>query len=217
MIILKYSKADIFAYLSFLDIRNAFKRTMNRAKITTKMSQGFNPHELVYFNDPDSLGIVSKADYALIETDIEPDYIMTQFNINAPKGLKIEKIAKINEKINFNKIFDCANYKFVFENEIAIKNILELFNKDKIEVEKKSKDNLKIVDIKPKIHNIEIMDSNSLNILLSYGQEKLSPFLAVDYICKNMSIDKKTVKVIKENVYSLKDREVINVDEIFFI
>lgn len=209
MIIVKYTKADTLKYLSFLDIRNVFQRTLNRAKIFTKLSQGFNPHNLVYFHDPDSLGIESLSDYALIDCDLEINDFKEKFNSNAPNGLKAIYVGK-SDKIIFNKIFKFAKYTVHFTNIIDF-DIKKLENTDLINITQNEKN--KTLDLKNDLYSYELKDDNTLELILSYGQKKLNPILLIDYL-----LDKKgnNYSIIKEEVFDLIDDKLINVDKILF-
>lgn len=209
MIIVKYTKLDTLRYLSFLDIRNVFQRTLNRAKIFTRLSQGFNPHNLVYFHDPDSLGIESKSDYALIDCDFDIKDFKKRFNDSSPNGLKIEFCSK-SDKIIFNKIFKYAKYVIKFENAIDF-DIKELDFDEPICIV--NNDKTKILDLKNDLYSYKLKDDYTLELTLSYGQRKLNPILLVDYLLREKE---NNYKIIKENVYTLVDDNLIDVDSIFF-
>ena len=89
MILFKYTKTDGAEFLSHLDILRHIGRTTRRAGIKVALSQGFNPHMLVYLSAPMGVGIQSLAEYCQIETDEEPTSFIEKFNKNAPRGLNI--------------------------------------------------------------------------------------------------------------------------------
>ena len=88
MILFKYTKTDGAEFLSHLDILRHIGRTTRRAGIKVALSQGFNPHMLVYLSAPMGVGIQSLAEYCQIETDEEPTSFIEKFNKNAPRGLR---------------------------------------------------------------------------------------------------------------------------------
>jgi len=59
----KLYKGDEIKYIGHLDLLVAFQRVLKRADILFAYSQGFNPHQLVAFASPLSLGLTSTAEY----------------------------------------------------------------------------------------------------------------------------------------------------------
>ena len=57
MIAFRYTKTDGAEYLSHLDLLRHIDRTLRRAGIKVKMSEGFHPHPKIFMNKPRGLGI----------------------------------------------------------------------------------------------------------------------------------------------------------------
>ena len=62
-LIIKYSRKRAAAYLSHLDMQRTFARALRRANIDVVYSQGFNPHIVMSFASPLSVGFETEADY----------------------------------------------------------------------------------------------------------------------------------------------------------
>ena len=88
MICFKYTKTDGAEYLSHLDLLRHIDRTLKRACIDVKKSEGFHPHPRIFMNNPLGLGIKSVAEYCAVETDFDGDF-KEAFNANSPKGVKL--------------------------------------------------------------------------------------------------------------------------------
>lgn len=216
MIIVKFTRLDNLRFLSFLDIRNAFQRTLNRAKITTNFSQGYNPHNLVYFCDPDALGIESLADYALIDSDCDINMFLKTFNANAPNGLKMLSINKIEDKIVFNRIFKYASYRFFSNAPISEQKLFDALSSSRIVATKCIDGGTKSIDISGKIHSFNIINDNSFEVVLPYGQEKISPIYLINYLSKILNILPEDFIIKKQEIFALVDDTLKNVDSIFF-
>ncbi len=87
MILFKFTKTGGAEFLAHLDILRHIGRTMRRAGIKVALSQGFNPHMLVYMSAPMGIGIPSLAEYCQIDTEEDPTSFIQKFNEFAPNGL----------------------------------------------------------------------------------------------------------------------------------
>ena len=118
MQVIKYMKASNFAFCSYLDCRNAIIQTMQRASIDVEYSQGFHPHELLYFSPPTALGIESNCEYVTIFTN---DTNFTEkFNLNAPCGLQVLWAKGIDVRPDFYNLIDYAEYEIFLTTNKAI-------------------------------------------------------------------------------------------------
>jgi len=92
-IISKYSKTGNLKYISHLDVLRFIQRSVKRANIRAKYSEGFNPHMKTSFGFPLSLGNESIGEYFELEVhekiDIN-DFINNMNNV-LPKEMQILK------------------------------------------------------------------------------------------------------------------------------
>jgi len=90
-IISKYSKTGNLKYISHLDVLRFIQRSVKRANIPAKYSEGFNPHMRTSFGFPLSLGNESMGEYFELElnekVDIQ-DFILKMNNV-LPKEMQI--------------------------------------------------------------------------------------------------------------------------------
>ncbi|WMJ76573.1 MULTISPECIES: TIGR03936 family radical SAM-associated protein [unclassified Sedimentibacter] len=92
-IINKYSKTGNLKYISHLDVLRFIQRSVNRAGIRAKYSEGFNPHMKTSFGFPLSLGIESIGEYFEIELNenLPPEEFKRKMNSVMPKEMQIIK------------------------------------------------------------------------------------------------------------------------------
>ena len=71
---IKYSKGPELRFVSHLDLMRLFQRAVRRAGLPIGYSHGFNPHQLMSFGNPLSLGMTSIGEYCdfEFETPVEP-------------------------------------------------------------------------------------------------------------------------------------------------
>lgn len=88
---LRFSKLGYLRFIGHLDLMKLFQRCIKRAKLPIAYSVGFNPHPLLSFALPLSLGMGSLGEYAelVLQTEMPVEVIMEQINAALPEGLKI--------------------------------------------------------------------------------------------------------------------------------
>ena len=64
---IKYTKGPELRFVSHLDLMRLFQRAVRRAGLPIGYSHGFNPHQLMSFGNPLSLGMTSTGEYCDFE------------------------------------------------------------------------------------------------------------------------------------------------------
>lgn len=150
---LRYEKTENVKYVSHLDFVRMFGRALRRAHLPIAYSEGFNPHPLLGFALPLSVGYTSECEIleiALTE-EIPPEEIMERLNNVLPCGVRI--LSAHEGKSNMKKL-DIALYQ-VFP-EKTPQGIAEFLAMENILIEKKTKSGIKETDIRPDIKNIKV-------------------------------------------------------------
>ena len=88
---LKFSKLNMAKYISHLDLLRCFTRSIMRAELPVKYSNGFNPHQKITFSLPLSIGVTSDSEFVDIdfEDGIKDSEIMERLNNNLPPDMRI--------------------------------------------------------------------------------------------------------------------------------
>jgi len=76
-------------FISHHDTLRMLRRTLARADLPVRFSEGFNPHPKVMIPLPRPVGIASHVEIVVIETDrpIDPSDALTRLQNNAPGGM----------------------------------------------------------------------------------------------------------------------------------
>lgn len=171
-------------------------RALHKSKLPIWHTEGFNPHPFVTFPLPLSLGFRGTnecMDVKLEDDDYSYEEIITKLNNCLPKGLRVfnvtEPVMKAGE-IAYANFTLKISYDKISSDKIC-SHLKDLFALKKIEIEKKSKKGIKIIDIKPGIKSYEVAensDSAELNIILSAGStDNINPNLIISALEKYFS------------------------------
>ena len=129
-IICKYSKTGYLKYISHLDVLRFIQRSVKRAGIKAKYSEGFNPHMKTSFGYPLSLGIESIGEYFELEVDekIEPKLFTEKMNTVMPKEMQIIKVEYSEDRDSLMKRCAYARYLINIESDIDVNMLNEYFD-----------------------------------------------------------------------------------------
>ena len=190
----KFEKFGTIKFIGHLDVVIVFQRALKRADIPIAYSNGFNPHQLISFALPLSLGYTSIGEYGdfQLQTKENPEELKEKINNALPEGLIITELIKLKEGVKNTMASVCAaSYDIYFDETISpedIKNNLSSFiNQNEILVMKKTKKNFKETDIKPDILGAEDISADGkgvLKVLVNAGSVKnLKPESVAEGFC----------------------------------
>ena len=153
-------------HLGHLDVLRTFVRTMRRAHLPIKYSEGFNPHVVMTFALPTGVGVTSECDIADISVveEISPKIFLEKFNENAPSGL-FEIISAEYAETKMPEIVK-AEYEIEIFGINDAKPIEDFFALSNIPVEKKSKKKLTEINLAEHIfeNSILAVGENSVTV-----------------------------------------------------
>lgn len=166
-ILIKFTKVKGAKFISHLDTMRTLHRALRRAGLPVAYSKGFNPHASISVAAPLSLGIASTAEYADIELNepIEPEIISERLNMTLPEGIKVLNVLNIGEKMPTSMgIVDGAKYVIKQNHNASIQEVESIINEviasKEIYKNKRTKSGEKLVDIRPLIKEIKLINYN---------------------------------------------------------
>jgi len=228
----KFIRGEEVKFISHLDLMKAFERALRRSGIPVAYSQGFNPHPVMVFGLPLSVGVTSEAEYAdfdLAEA-VEPDEFVERLNAQLPPGLKIVDARKRQRKENIMASVVMASYDVLVSvdgkwgiDEMAA-SIEQLMQKPVIMAKKETKSGVKDVDIKPMIRRLEVKAAEELAdehcgcqrlyhlfMLLSAGSKSnLKPELLLGALNDLTGLGLKIRKVHRTGLFVGKEEKVVD-------
>ncbi len=157
-----FEKTGNAVWISHLDLMRVFQRAFKRADLPLTHTQGFNPRPSVSIALPLSVGIESRCE--LLDFDLEGekvpcDEIMERLNQTMVSGVKILSVYEDKSKIKNLAYLDCV---LTLEYDTGIPEnaeaqLKELFGREEVIVEKRSKNGPKPENIIPMIRKFEII------------------------------------------------------------
>lgn len=173
---LRYEKTEKTKYVSHLDFVRMFGRAMRRAHLPIAFSEGFNPHPLLTFALPLSVGYTSECEIIeiVLSEVLGTDEIMEKLNAVLPDGVKI--LSAHTGKSNMKKL-DIALYEVYPEKTPS--GILDFLLMKEIFIEKKTKSGIKEVDIRPDIKDIKVGLGKVEMILSAGSRANLKPEVVI--------------------------------------
>lgn len=169
---LLFSKTGRAKYISHLDLMRTFQRAFQRADLTIKHTEGFNPHPFISILLPLSLGYSSQCEileFQLLE-DIPCGEVPARLNAVLPEGIVVESCYENGRKARELALVD---YRLTMEyDERATDGVAdawkEMLGRDSLEVAKKSKkakNGETIVDIISLVKSFSITEDDG-NVVL---------------------------------------------------
>lgn len=210
-LIIKYSRLGAVRYTSHLDMQRAFGRAVRRAGIDAEYSQGFNPHLVMSFASPLSVGYETQGDYLELSVADETDSQKTMDALNAvlPEGLRIlhihpaptgKKLMALNEsasyriKIHFKNEAEYVKMKTAVEKLCAVSSW--------IAQDRKGRE----VDIRPLILEA-FFEEDALALLLRNGSgSALNPAVALNAFLEEAGV-RAEYDVCRTECYTMIDGE----------
>lgn len=184
---LLFSKTGRAKYISHLDLMRTFQRAFQRADLTIKHTEGFNPHPFISILLPLSLGFSSQCEileFQLLDS-ISPDEVPARLNAVLPEGIAVERCYEGGRKAKEMALVD---YRLTLEYDHgtpsgAVDAWQELLGRERLDVAKKSKKSKTgetVVDIIPLVKSFAVTeekDALTVDAVISAQNPGLNPQL----------------------------------------
>lgn len=193
-IICKYTKTGYLKYISHLDVLRFIQRSVKRACLNAKYSEGFNPHMKTSFGYPLSLGIESIGEYFELELNenIDLELFISKMNSVMPKEMQIIKAHYSNETDSLMKRCMFVEYLINVEPNIDENKLNKYFNEMLTEGaiykrQKKNKKNkfvTKNLNTKELIHYLKAENLNNKTKIMSVFKTQETGSMKVEEFIK---------------------------------
>lgn len=171
-----FEKSEPACYISHLDLMKALQRSLRRAALPVRYSEGFNPHIVLSILVPLSTGYRSR--YELCDFDLTcdqlPDDLLGRLNAALPAGLHVVRAGQAVRPVaqavlcGFEIIWHGAACAQELQKALALP----------LEMEKRSKRGSKRIDLRDYIRSAEITgvgEDAICRCVLQAGNDPLNP------------------------------------------
>ena len=206
-----FEKTGMAIYISHLDLMRLFQRAFKRAGLHLKHTQGYNPRPSVSIALPLSLGVESRCE--LLDFDLDGDAVSNEemcerLNRALVEGVRVLKIYDDGSKLKHLALLACE-VTLEYDRGIpegAAGKLQELFSREEILVEKRSKNGVADQNIKPMIRSLQIEEKDRelvLKAVVCCQNPTLNPMqlsAAIDRYLPELTAD--FVRVCRVEIYN---------------
>ena len=169
---LLFEKKGNAVWISHLDLMRMFQRSFKRAGLSLTHTQGFNPRPSVSIALPLSVGIESSCellDFSLDGAAVSNEEIKSRLNEALVEGVKVLSVYNEGQKIKNLTLLDCG-LSLEYDRGVplgAADAIRELFGRETLLVEKKSKNGVTEQNIIPMIRSFSVTQGDEHTLMIS--------------------------------------------------
>lgn len=191
---LLFSKTGRARYISHLDLMRTFQRAFQRADLTIKHTEGFNPHPFISILLPLSLGFSSECEVLEFQLLGETPHAEVPARLNAvlPEGITVERCYEGGRKA---KELALVEYQLTMEYDNGVPTEAavawqEMLGRESLPVTKKSKKSKTgetIVDVIPLVKSFAVTEKDGnlvLDAVISAQNPGLNPQLFLTALAK---------------------------------
>ncbi len=208
---IKFSKEGSVKFIGHLDIMRYFQKAIRRADIDIAYSSGFNPHQIMSFASPLSVGHESSGEYFDIELNsiTSTEDIKNRLNDVMVDGIRILAVAVLDEKEkNAMASVAAADYLVSFSDKVTLPSdwkdkLLAFYNNKTIPVIKKTKKSEKELDLKEGIYKLEIREDKVFMQLDAGSGSNVKPGFVMEtfFATLNMELPEFPFKIYRLETY----------------
>jgi radical SAM-linked protein len=163
-------KDGLGKYISHLDLMHTMERVFNRAGIKIWHTQGFNPHPYMSFCMPLSVGVESICEIMdfVLDDDTPLDGLTQRLNEFLPAGVQVLEAYSSERKTKEIVWLEIAG-QYIYDDATAEEKCLllkELYSRESIVIERRTKRGFGNADIAENIKNIELSVKNEHTVAL---------------------------------------------------
>lgn len=173
---LLFEKSGAAAYISHLDLMQAIQRSMCRAKLPVRYSEGFNPHIKLSILVPLSTGFASRCelcDFELLEP-VAADDLIARLNRSFPAGIRALAVCGTSRSVS---AIAWCEYEISWPEGDAAR-AAEAFAGAPLRVEKRSKRGTKEISVQDYVRAIAFECRDGARVCratLQAGDDPLNP------------------------------------------
>lgn len=192
-----FEKSPRIRHIGHLDLMRAMQRALRRSGLPVKFSQGFNPHLLLTFAAPLSVGMPGRREVMEIPLahDVSEEEFLHALNAALPPELPCLSARIVDDKhaAPMASLY-AAEYEIAIdpEGEELMNAVDALMAKESVMALRKTKSGEKMTDIRPMIYELSACGENKLHCILALCEKATcKPELLLDALTQEAGLEQK--------------------------
>lgn len=193
---IKFSKEGPVKFIGHLDIMRYFQKAIRRADIDIAYSLGFNPHQIMSFAAPLSVGHTSSGEYFDVELNsiISEEDVKNRLNNVMVDGIEILQVAVLDENEgNAMASVAAADYLVNFSDKVTLpddwpEKLTAYYAQEHIYVMKQTKKSEKEIDLKEGIYQLLIREDGIFMQLDAGSGSNIKPGFVLENFMETIGI-----------------------------
>ena len=205
-----FEKGPRLRHIGHLDLMRAMQRALRRSSLPVRYSQGFNPHILLSFAAPLSLGAVGLRE--IMEVPLEEDVSEADFTRLLSRALPPDiRLLACRKTDDAHKppmaLLRAARYKItpLGPCPLAQEDLDAFLRRETIPAVKKTKSGEKEIDLKPMIHELSLREGCVYCTLDLCEEKSCKPELLFACLCASSGIDLPDARVTRMTLLAERD------------
>lgn len=183
--IVVFEKTPRLRMIGHLDLMRAMQRALRRSDLPLRYSQGFNPHILLTFAAPLSLGMAGRREIMEVplEKEMTPEAFKAQFSAALPPDLPLVSCTAVDDRHPAPMAqLSAASYEAKLDAvpESFGETLTAFLNQPEIPAMRKTKTGLKPCDIRPMIYALSLTGDTLCMTLALCEKATCKPDLLLD-------------------------------------
>lgn len=203
-----FSINDRLKFIGHLDLMRAMQRALRRSGLPLRYSQGFNPHILLSFAAPLSVGMEGAREIMEVplEGNVDPEAFIAQLNEALPPLIRCHS-ARVVDDSHPAPMSQLGAALFEItpteQAELLGQALGELLKQDSIPAMRKSKKGMVQTDLRPLIFNAFEKDGSIKALLALSTTGTCKPDLFIKALCDKAGLDTQVpCRVRREALYT---------------
>jgi radical SAM-linked protein len=214
-----FAKDGAARFIGHLDLQSLFAKAIKRAALPVAYSQGFNPHQLMSFAMPLSLGMAGRGEILeiFLTKQLNPNFVAGSLQGQMPAGLRICRVEEVpnNGKsaaalVYAARYLICFPFEMIYAARFAMAHDV-MRNDRPLIVETKTKKGIKSQDIGQDIFAVGMNfgeTTGCIEVVLAAGSSRnLKPQVVGEYFAKLLRADILPQDIYYERIELLLDKQ----------
>ena len=213
-----FEKTPRLRHIGHLDLMRTMQRALRRSGLPIRYSQGFNPHILLTFAAPLSLGMAGMNEIMEVPVaeNVDANEFMQTLSASLPPDLIIRTVRAVEDTHPASMAaLTAARFECVFDAPVPeLENAVDAFLKqEEIMVMRRTKSGEKLSDIRPMIHELAFVGHKLYMTLALSEKATCKPDLLMSALCDFAKVEKPHTMFTRLQLFTTLGDDLISLED----